>query len=285
MVSFVYHTNLAKSELLVELRKFEENWEKIEPYYLHFSEIIDRFSMYVVNHYIALNDQKRIHLHDQHEDRLMLLGQMTSSFVHEFRNPLTTVHGFVQLLRSENTNLPYLDIIATELDQLKMRITQFLTLSRKETFEKVEAEFSLNELLEEITSFIYPRLLETNVVLDLNISERLIVSGYIEEIRQVIINIIFNAIDVLTNHNDSNVIKIVGYEENGFIMLKTSNTGPKIPNDLLETIFEPFYTTKKTGTGLGLSVCREIIEKHNGQLYCTSNEEWTTFTMILPSSD
>lgn len=56
---------------------------------------------------------------------------MTSSFVHEFRNPLTSIHGFVQLLRSENPQLPYLDIISNEIEQLKFNISQFLMLSKK----------------------------------------------------------------------------------------------------------------------------------------------------------
>ncbi|MBS4193528.1 sensor histidine kinase [Lederbergia citri] len=284
---FIYNANIIKNEMLIELSQYHSNWEEIQPIYLKLSETIDRFLFFVTKNYTSKKDQQIEETNplnkDNHEERLTLLGQMTSSFVHEFRNPLTTIHGFVQLLRSENPDLPYMDIILSELEQLKFRITQFLMLSRKEMLNQEMALFSLNDLLDQIASFIYPRLLEANVELERELEENLFVSGYIEEIRQVLINIIFNAIDVLTEQMTSSVIKIKGFiTEDRSIVLETSNTGPKIPEPLLNTIFDPFVTTKKTGTGLGLYVCKEIIEKHEGQLYCTSDDEWTTFTIKLP---
>ncbi|MCJ8005882.1 ATP-binding protein [Lederbergia wuyishanensis] len=286
----IYNANIAKNEMLIEVSKYHSSWEEIRPVYIKLSETIDRFLFYVTNYYTSLKDEQieetKHTSKNNHEDRLTLLGQMTSSFVHEFRNPLTTVHGFVQLLRSENPELPYMDIILNELEQLKFRITQFLMLSRKEVLNQEVTLFSLNELLDQIASFIYPKLLEANVELERELEDNLYVTGYIEEIRQVLINIIFNAIDVLTEQMTSSVIKIKGYlTEDHSIVLETSNTGPKIPEQLLNTIFEPFVTTKKTGTGLGLYVCKEIIEKHNGQLYCTSDDEWTTFTIKLPPAE
>ncbi|MBS4198502.1 HAMP domain-containing histidine kinase [Bacillus sp. FJAT-49732] len=287
---FIYNANIVKNEILIEILQYDSCWENIHPVYLKLSEISDRFLFFATKFFTAIKDQQvedSKHLNkDNHEERLTLLGQMTSSFVHEFRNPLTTIHGFVQLLRSENPELPYMDIILNELEQLKFRITQFLMLSRKEVLNQEVTLFSLNELLDQIASFIYPRLLEANVELERELEDHLYVNGYIEEIRQVLINIIFNAIDVLTEQMTSSVIKIKGFmTEDQSIILETSNTGPKIPEPLLNSIFEPFVTTKKTGTGLGLYVCKEIIEKHDGQLYCTSDDEWTTFTIKLPPAN
>src|SRR5690606_6038849 len=260
---------------------------------------------------------------ESHEERLTLLGQMTSSFVHEFRNPLTTIHGFIQLLRSENPELPYMDIISSELEQLKFRISQFLLLSRRESVNQEKTLFNVHDIFDQIIAFIYPRLLEFNVELERRIDRDLYIEGYVEEFRQVIINIIFNAIDVLAEQESSSAIKVKGYRNEDSIVLTISNTGPKIPDDLLATIFEPFVktkksgtglvlyvinangltitntclkisddfletifelfvTTKKSGTGLVLYVCNDIIKKHNGQLLCTSNDEWTTFTIVIP---
>lgn len=286
---FVHNVNIAKTEIFVELLKYPIKQEEIQSVYRKFSYIINQFLFYAVSHFSLLNnklmEEKSRYIYNTHEDRLTQLGQMTSSFVHEFRNPLTTVHGFIQLLRAEHPELPYLDIIAGELDQLKFRITQFLMLSRREILEQESSVFSLNELLDQIASFIYPRLLEVNVHLQRELEDGLYVSGLIEEIRQVVINIIFNALEVLAVQTSESVIHIKGYKENNQIILKTSNTGPKIPDDLLQSIFEPFVTTKKTGTGLGLFVSKEIIEKHQGQLICESDDVWTTFTIILPSAE
>ncbi|WP_144462597.1 histidine kinase N-terminal domain-containing protein [Siminovitchia fortis] len=283
----VYNLNMAKNILCEEVCNFPSEPQILKKFFMHLSYIFDHFSYYSVMHYRRLkqqlNEQDNRYIHSSHEDRLTLLGQMTSSFVHEFRNPLTTVQGFVQLLRAEYPDLPYMDIISSELEQLKFRITQFLMLSKKQEVNQEEVIFSLNELVEQVASFVYPRLLELKVSLHQEMENNLYVKGIQEEVRQVIINIIFNAIEVMVSTDAEAVIHIKGYRKGDSIYLEASNTGPKIPDSLIKDIFEPFVTTKKTGTGLGLYVSRQIIEKHHGQLLCSSNEKWTTFTIILPS--
>ncbi|RWR14612.1 histidine kinase N-terminal domain-containing protein [Siminovitchia fortis] len=283
----VYNLNMAKNILCEEVCNFPSEPQILKKFFMHLSYIFDHFSYHSVMHYRRLkqqlNEQDNRYIHSSHEDRLTLLGQMTSSFVHEFRNPLTTVQGFVQLLRAEYPDLPYMDIISSELDQLKFRITQFLMLSKKQEVNQEEVIFSLNELVAQVASFVYPRLLELRVSLHQEMENDLYVKGIQEEVRQVIINIIFNAIEVMASADAESVIHIKGYKKGNSIYLETSNTGPKIPDSLIKDIFEPFVTTKKSGTGLGLYVSRQIIEKHHGQLLCSSNEKWTTFTIILPS--
>lgn len=283
----VYNLNMAKNILCEEVCNFPSEPQILKKFFMHLSYIFDHFSYYSVMHYRRLkqqlNEQDNRYIHSSHEDRLTLLGQMTSSFVHEFRNPLTTVQGFVQLLRAEYPDLPYMDIISSELDQLKFRITQFLMLSKKQEVNQEEVIFSLNELIAQVASFVYPRLLELRVSLQQEMENDLYVKGIQEEVRQVIINIIFNAIEVMVSTDAEAVIHIKGYRKGDSIYLEASNTGPKIPDSLIKDIFEPFVTTKKSGTGLGLYVSRQIIEKHHGQLLCSSNEKWTTFTIILPS--
>ncbi len=285
----VYNLNMAKNILCEEMYNFQAEPQTLSKIFKQLSYIFDHFLYHsiMIMHYDRLkqqlNEQETRHIHSSHEDRLTLLGQMTSSFVHEFRNPLTTVQGFVQLLRAEYPDLPYMDIISSELDQLKFRITQFLMLSKKQEVNQEKVIFSLNELVEQVASFVYPRLLELKVSLQQEMEDGLFVKGIQEEVRQVIINIIFNAIEVMVSTDTESEIHIKGYRKEDSIYLEASNTGPKIPDSLIKDIFEPFVTTKKTGTGLGLYVSRQIIEKHRGQLLCRSNEEWTTFTIILPA--
>ena len=158
-----------------------------------------------------------------------------------------------------------------------------MLLSKKELIGKEKTVFSLNKMIEEVLNFLYPSILDTNVRIIKEVADDMDLFGYADEIRQVLINIIFNAIDVLSQYRDDPQIQIKGFFVNDtHIKIEISNNGPVIPDHLLKTIFEPFVTTKTLGTGLGLFVCREIIEKHKGILACSSEPDKTSFIMLLP---
>lgn len=282
---FVYNVNIGKSVVIKSLYQNFTNWDDIHPFIDQINHTFDIFLFHAVTYYTNLKNQiieeKNEYITSTHHERLTLLGQMTSSFVHEFRNPLTSIHGFVQLLRSENPQLPYLDIIANELEQLKFSISQFLMLSKKEIVELEMTSFSLNDLIEEVLSFLYPRILEVNVEIQKNFLHELKIVGFKDAIRQVLINIIFNAVDVLKNIEHP-VIQIELDITSDSLILDIANNGPRIPEGLVDNIFEPFVTTKEAGTGLGLYVSKNTIEKHGGTITCQSNDDWTIFTIILP---
>ncbi len=229
-----------------------------------------------------LKDKENEKISETHRERLTMLGQITSSFVHEFRNPLTSIKGFIQLLKAENSDLKYLDIIANELEQLNSRISQFLLLSRKEQIDINPVIFSLNQLIEEVITFLYPSIVDTNVKVDTFLEEDIFILGYLDEIRQVLLNIILNALDVIAHVKNPTIVVSTSKKDRNFIELTISNNGPQIKDDLLKDIFKPFTTTKKNGTGLGLFVCKEIIEKHRGALSCISTAKITAFTISLP---
>ncbi|WP_026584525.1 histidine kinase N-terminal domain-containing protein [Bacillus sp. J33] len=286
---FLYNVNLGRSIFQKHLNHIEINYHKLQEYHEKISYCVDKFLYHAVSRYTDAKDQiikeKTQFIDSTHKDRLTLLGQMTSSFIHEFRNPLTSVQGFIQLLKSEHPSMKYLDIISNELEQLNFRISQFLLLSKKELIGKEKVIFSLNELIEEVLIFLYPSILDGKVTILKNLQGDLYLKGYADEIRQVLINIIFNAIDVLTQYRIDPVIDIKSsLTENGQIKLDIANNGPRIPDHLVSSIFEPFVTTKTLGTGLGLFVCREIIEKHQGKLTCHSDTDRTVFRIILPTS-
>jgi signal transduction histidine kinase len=284
---FVYNVNSGRSVLYKHLHKMNMEWEEMQEAINQINYCFDTFLYYAVSYY---NEQKNKVIEEKnqfidstHKDRLTLLGQMTSSFIHEFRNPLTSIQGFIQLLRSEHEDMKYLDIISSELEQLNFRISQFLLLSKKELIGKEKKLFSLNRMIDEVLNFLYPSILDTNVRIVMEVADDMELYGYADEIRQVLINIIFNAIDVLSQYRDDPKIEIKGFFVNDtHIKIEISNNGPVIPDHLLKTIFEPFVTTKTLGTGLGLFVCREIIEKHKGILACLSDPDKTSFIMLLP---
>ncbi|MEH7179605.1 histidine kinase N-terminal domain-containing protein [Neobacillus vireti] len=285
---FVYNVNLGRTILYSYLGKSGLQWSVLQESINRINFCFDKFLYYAVTHYTEAKnkiiEEKTMFIDSTHQDRLTLLGQMTSSFIHEFRNPLTSIQGFIQLLKADHPDMKYLEIISSELDQLNFRISQFLLLSKKELIGKEKEEFHFNKLIDEVLNFLYPSILDGKVKIKKEIVEEISLYGYADEIRQVFINIIFNAIDVLIHHRIPNpTIEINSYiENNTHVMLSISNNGPMIPSELSKTIFEPFFTTKKLGTGLGLFVCKEIIEKHKGELTCSSSPKITIFTIRLP---
>ncbi|CAM3513363.1 sensor histidine kinase [Aeromicrobium ponti] len=284
---FVYNVNIGRSIIHKYLNHADISYQELQEYHEKISYCFDKFLYHAVSRYTDAKDQiireKTQFIDSTHKDRLTLLGQMTSSFIHEFRNPLTSVQGFIQLLKSEHPTMKYLDIISNELEQLNFRISQFLLLSKKELIGKEKITFSLNELIEEVLIFLYPSILDGKVKILQDLQQEIYLKGYADEIRQVLINIIFNAIDVLTQYRSDPVIEIKSkLTGKGQIKLDIANNGPRIPDHLVSSIFEPFVTTKTLGTGLGLFVCREIIEKHQGKLTCDSDPDRTVFSILLP---
>lgn len=285
---FVFNTNLGRSVIYKYMNKLNIEKETLQYSIEKINYCFDYFLYYAVSYYEQQKnkviEEKNQFIDSTHKDRLTILGQMTSSFIHEFRNPLTSIQGFIQLLKSDHPEMKYLDIISNELGQLNFQISQYLLLSKKELIGKEKTVFSLNVMLEEVLAFLYPSILDAKVKVIKDTEIDMEICGYADEIRQVLINIIFNAIDVLSQYRDDPVITIKSSPiNNTHIKMEITNNGPMIPDSLLKSIFEPFVTTKKLGTGLGLFVCREIIEKHKGILTCTSETDLTTFVILLPN--
>ncbi|WP_121609716.1 histidine kinase N-terminal domain-containing protein [Mesobacillus foraminis] len=284
---FVYNVNLGRSIIYSYLKKLELDWDHLQESIDRINYCFDHFLYFAVSYYSEhknkIIEEKNEFINSTHQDRLTLLGQMTSSFIHEFRNPLTSIQGFIQLLKADHPDMKYLDIITNELDQLNFQISQYLLLSKKELIGKEKTRFSLNIMIDEVLAFLYPSLLDSKVNVVKETNEEMELVGYADEIRQVLINIVFNAIDVLSQYREDPQINIKGYTVNDtHIKLEIANNGPAIPEHMLKSIFEPFVTTKKLGTGLGLFVCREIIEKHKGILACSSVPDKTEFIILLP---
>lgn len=285
--TFVYNVNIGRSIIYHHLLESDFTKEEIQESIRSIDSFFDKFLLYSVSYFTEeknkIIEEKTQFIDSTHKDRLTLLGQMTSSFIHEFRNPLTSVQGFIQLLKAEDPSIKYLDIISSELEQLNFRISQFLLLSKKELIGKEKSSFSLNELIDEVLIFLYPSILDSKVKVIRETIDHVHLFGYVDEIRQVLINIIFNAIDVLTQYREDPIIEIIcSISQKKHVVIEISNNGPMIPDQMLKSIFEPFVTTKTLGTGLGLFVCREIIEKHKGSLICESSKEKTIFRMTMP---
>lgn len=211
-------------------------------------------------------------------DKLSTIGQFAASIAHEIRNPLTTIRGFIQLLSQKHTSDPqgYYPIILDELDRANEIISDFLALSKNRTIEKKMCN------LNDIIHTLYPILsAEANLqghtmVLDLDetISDLLLDD---KEIKQLLLNIIRNGMEAMDTNG---TLTIVTKENEDKVDLQISDTGCGIPEAKMAQLFEPFYTTKEKGTGLGLVVCLNIVEKHGGTLTLQSEENHGTVVLI-----
>lgn len=286
---FVFNMNIGRSTLIKYVNKSGVSIQDLQPIIDRINDHFDRYCFLAVTRYTELKDieinEKMLFVNQSHNDRLSLLGQMSSSFVHEFRNPLTSVMGFMKLLKSEYPNLKYMDTIEHELDQLKFRITQFLHASRLESAEKNQEEIHVESLFDDIISFLYPSIVDGDVNVSTKIEPNCKIIAVRDEIKQVLVNIILNSIDALKQKNSrERNLWICCVKTDHTISFTITNNGPKIPEEIRETIFEPFYTTKSFGTGIGLFVCKSIIEKHRGTIYCESDQHQTSFVIRLPEN-
>jgi signal transduction histidine kinase len=289
IADFIYNVNVGRSEIFKHLKDSNISIIDLQPTINKINDCFDQFIYFAVQEYTEMKDldlqEKNTLIQQTHKDRLTILGQMSSSFVHEFRNPLTSIIGFVKLIQRENPSIRYVDVISYELEQLNYQISQFLLFSKKEVIGKVKEQFSMNELVLEVKSFLYPTLADSNVILEIQVDPSLMITGYRDEFRQVLLNLLMNAIDALKVTYLDRKIKVVSSIQNDKVVFSVINNGPAIPEEIMRSIFEPFFTNKELGTGIGLFVCRQIIEKHEGTISCKSTDDYTDFSIHLPQTN
>lgn len=286
MGDFINNVNLGRRAVIGYIVSSGIPRNDLQPYIEEINALFDQFSYFAVKKYTEVKEeilQEKISFIDQsHKERLTILGQMSSSFVHEFRNPLTAVKGFIKLMQNDHPDLKYLDIISHEVDQLNFRVSQFLHASKKETIESKRELLDLSELLDEVLSFMYPSLLDGSVKVQEISKRETTVMASKDELRQVFLNLLLNSIDALQKIESDRTITIEFEMIDNMTYVYIGNNGPMIPPKQIQSIFEPFFTTKELGTGIGLYICRKIIESHQGTIQCSSDEQSTRFSLSLP---
>ncbi|TLS37856.1 histidine kinase N-terminal domain-containing protein [Pseudalkalibacillus caeni] len=252
----------------------------------------DQFLYYSVTEYTEIKDrilqEKNQFIKEMHNDRLAILGKLAPSFAHEFRNPLTSIKGFLRLIEQADgsrNNRQYFSIINQEMESLQDKVSHFLYLSKLKGLDDKGDLFNLSASIRHSIDFLFTRFVEEQIEVLEKIEPDVYIFGVENQIKQVFLNIVINSIEELANNNrDNRKIWIDLSESDKTVILKISNNGSQIPGHLLENIFEPFITTKELGTGLGLSVCKQIIQKHNGTISVESNNETTAFEILVDKS-
>ncbi|MDN4072277.1 ATP-binding protein [Fictibacillus terranigra] len=215
-------------------------------------------------------------------EKLALLGQMAAGIAHEIRNPLTSVKGFIQLIKVNRREEEYVSIVLDEIDRINGIVGDLLVLAKPRDLVFIEQNMML--VLKEVITMIQTQADANNIMIleeyepDLPLSYR-----DKNQIKQVFLNLLMNAIEAMP---DGGVIMVKLKKEGEMVSIKIIDEGIGIPEERIPTLGEPFYTTKDKGTGLGLMICCKIIENHNGLLTIQSKVlEGTTVEIKIPCSD
>ncbi|KJR41353.1 integral membrane sensor signal transduction histidine kinase, partial [Candidatus Magnetoovum chiemensis] len=208
-------------------------------------------------------------------EKLAALGRFTADVAHEIRNPLTAVGGFARrLLKRLSTDCrekEYAEIIVSEVSRLEKILKDVLTFSRDIT-PKLE-KHNVRDLIEESISFYSHICKDQDIKVEKSFEDVPRVLLDKAQIRQAIDNIISNALDAMPKGGTLTVsLGTQHYHEILYVVIRFKDTGEGIEKEKLETIFEPFVTTKEIGhgTGLGLPISRKIMEEHGGLIRCSS---------------
>jgi len=222
-----------------------------------------------------VTERRQVQIEMARFERLNLIGQMAAGIGHEVRNPMTTVHGFLQLLKGKekcNDYIGYFDLMLEELDRANSIITQFLSLAKKKPEKK--QMHNLNSILQTISPLIQADAysLDKQLILQLNSIPDLILDD--KEIRQLIFNLARNGLEAM---QPGGSLTIKTYVEGQEVVLAFQDQGTGIEPEVFSKLGTPFFTTKDNGTGLGLAVCYSIVARHNARMNAESGPYGTTF--------
>jgi two-component system, sporulation sensor kinase A len=213
-------------------------------------------------------------------EKLSIAGQLAAGIAHEIRNPLTALKGFLQLMKLDlQTKSDYWDIMESELERIETISNELLFLAKPRTNEL--KPILLKKLIHEVSLLLETQAIMHNISIHKHFSnEEIVIYGNEAQIKQVFVNLIKNAIEVMPHggHIFINVEKCDNY-----VNIAVIDQGCGIPEEHLEKIGQPFFSTKKDGTGLGLMVTYNIVRNHQGTISVSSQlNVGTTFTITLP---
>ncbi len=224
-----------------------------------------------------ITEYKKLQSEMRRLDQMHTLGEIAAGIAHEIRNPMTTVKGFLQLLIKDEDfsgKKEYLEIMIEELTRANGIIGEFLNLAKNKIVDLEVCQ--INQIIRYLAPLLQADafLSDRTIILKLGDVPDLLLD--VKEIRQLIINLVRNALEATPR---GGIVEIITQQENDFVLLSIRDQGNGIPDDMIEKLGTPFFSTKDNGIGLGLAICYGIIERHKAELDIDSSSFGTTFTV------
>lgn len=219
-------------------------------------------------------------------EKLAALGQLAAGLAHEIRNPLTSIHilihSLMERLPTENAHRQDLKVITEEIDRINEIVNQFLRFAKPAppSFEKTEVV----SIVEEILPLLRPQIEKQQIEVQREFQALPLVLMDREQVKQALFNLILNAVQAMPSGGKL-ILGGKNSEDGQWIQLLIRDTGTGISEDHLPLLFDPFFSTREEGMGLGLSIAHRIIDQHHGKIEVESSPgKGTLFTVWLPIS-
>jgi signal transduction histidine kinase len=220
----------------------------------------------------------------QQMEKLSVVGELAAGIAHEIRNPLTSMKGFAKIVKesvSDQKLLPYLDIMLDEMERINQIVNEFMFIAKPK--ENVCFQYTnLNKLMRDCIQFMGPQANLKSINIELEAEVQINLNCDRNQIKQVLINLLQNAIEATENSGNFIGVRLEELSSDS-VIITVSDKGCGISESRFNRLFEPFYSTKEKGTGLGLLTCKRIIDLHQGSIDIESQfGEGTTIRIVLP---
>ncbi len=215
--------------------------------------------------YALLKKQVKFEKKQTELQKIQLVENLAASTAHEIRNPLTGIKGLIQLLSEkykDDKDQLYFNVIQQEVNRINAIVSELLLLG-KPTAHKLST-YCVNDILREIEPIIHSEANFNSVDLSIKYSnDPLQIKCVKDHLKQVLLNLTKNALDAVNNGGQ---VSISIEKKKNDCVIHVKDNGDGMPEQILKRVFDPFFTTKETGTGLGLVVCKRIIESYGGNI-------------------
>jgi PAS domain S-box-containing protein len=216
-------------------------------------------------------------------DKLNTIVELAAVISHEVRNPMTTVKGFLQLLYNrirEKEFKEYFEIMIEEMDRVNSILQEFNTIGKNKK-ENSRSRHNLKDIINSMAPLLEADAVFQGKTIKFNLKATPDLYVDANEIRQLILNLTRNALEAMDQNGS---VLLSTYTENTKVVLSVQDQGEGIDAENLEKLGTPFFSTKESGTGLGLYVCYEIARRHDAKVEVDTGPQGTTFSVLFDAA-